>query len=166
MVKFVKMINDKEPNNLLIQDEWEDGYEDESLLDISENIIFEFYDLKHDNSYLKSRDANIKSKIELQILDGLLELFEIDKELALKTIIRMGRKYKTAKQVQKAIDNRVFDIKVKKVKAEAESKGYVKQTFEEMCVPIEDHFKIQLDNKITVKKFVAYDNRLKALKSA
>ena len=160
----MKMINLNNPNYLLIDEVFPIDYFNKDLRIVASDILIEFDSLRGLNKYKNwIRESGYKQNQENKIilLTGILQLFETEPERALNVIKECNLKYINAKQVEKALNNRLFDMKVERINEEAENKINEQSkkvlTFEEICQPIEAHYKIMLDREITVVKFCAWE---------
>lgn len=147
---------------LLIADEWDKDYFDKALFVKADEIFQEVEQLRGDESYkkfIRTSDFELNDNIKITLLAGVLELYEINPILAKETLIKLGLKYKDKKEVLKALNNRIFDKQVEQAKKEGDKKKPL--TFEEVCIPIEQYYKIQIDRDITTAKFIAWENRIK-----
>ena len=82
-------------------------------------------------------------------------------EIVFDILKEVNSKYKTLEEVEKAMKNRIFDSEVEQDKKQSEKLNKKQITFEELCIPIEQYFKKDLDYNITVAKFAAWQNRMK-----
>jgi len=162
-------MNLNDQNYLLVDEIIPDNYIDTDLREVANSIMTEFDTLRGTNLYNKwVRESGYKQNQENKIivLAGILQLFQTEPERALNVIKECNFKYKTKKDVQKALNNRLFDQKVEKAKEEAKAKLDESEkkiaTFEDFCVPIEAHFKgVTLDYDITVAKYCSWEKRYK-----
>lgn len=164
----MKLMNLNNPNYLLIEEDFPTDYFDSDLRGVANDIMIEFDTLRGDNKYQEwIRESGYKQNQENKIivLAGILQLFDTEPERAFNVIKECGLKYKSKKEVRRAYNNRLFDQKVEKAKAEAQNKIDEKEkkvvTFEDICQPIEAHFKMFLDTEITVSKFCSWEKRFK-----
>ena len=169
------MLNENDVRYLLVDEVWDDNYFDFELLTKSDEIMQEVDKLRGGGSYakwIKESGYNENEKNKIKFLEGVLYLFSVAKPVALEVLKETNSKYKTKKQVEKALNNRKFDLKVQAEKAKGEASKKKVVTFEDICLPLEEYFKITIPYDITVIKFIAWENRLKdiynkkALKSA
>jgi hypothetical protein len=130
-----------------------------------DEILKEVSELRGDTSYVdsimeKSRELNEINNI--RFFYGLLYLFDISPLDAIEIVKETGIKQNDKEKVQRKLNNLIFDRKVAQEKEKGKSKKKP-TTFEEMCVSIETYFNCTLDYNITVSKFIAYENRIKAI---
>lgn len=143
----------------MIDEYWAEDYEDADLYIKADEILWENAKLQGGNSYQKSiieEGYRLNEDGKIKFLSIILYLFELDKPTALYILEETKSKYKTKEQVKKALENRIFDKKVEKIQEEAKAKTEKEVTFESLCIPIEQYFKITLDRNTTVKKYWAW----------
>jgi len=166
----MKMLNKSDVRYLLIDEVWHEDYlADKDLVNQSDEIMKEVDKLRGDGSYAKwirETGYDVDQDNKIMFLEGVLRLWDMKiggKESALRVLKNRKYKYTTREQVQRAYNNRVFDKRVEAMKKEAETKDKKEITFEDICIPIERYFKgVEIPNDITVVKFIAWENRLKA----
>lgn len=162
MRRFLNLIRKKEIRYLLIDEFWPDDYFDLELFSIYPEIMNEYEKLSGDNVYesaIQNEGIKKDQDLILEQMKGIRILFQSNKELALETINKISLKYSSFEEIDHAIKQREFSNKVREIR-----EGQTKQkerTFEEMCIPIEEMFKITIDQNITVAKFRAWENRFK-----
>lgn len=162
-------MNLNNPNYLLVDEDFPADYFDEDLRSVANTIMLEFDTLRGGNQYESwIRESGYKQNQEnkIVVLAGILQLFNTEPDRALYVIKECGLKYKTAKQVEKALNSRLFDQKVERIKEEAENiikeKNNEVWTFEDACTLIEENFKgVILDYDITVAKYCSWEKKLK-----
>lgn len=164
MRKLVKMLNKQDVRHLLVEDIWSEDYFDSELYVMSDKIMKEDDNLRGDGKYeefIRDQGYDIDQRNKILFLTGVLHLFYIDKKIAESILKETESKYSTKKEVEKALNNKIFDIRVEAEKEKAKKLNRKETTFEEMCIPLEEHFKIDININITVAKFRAWENRLK-----
>jgi hypothetical protein len=158
------MLNKQDVRHLLIAESWPEGYEDAELYAKANDILWENEKYKGEHSYQKHiRDEGNKRNEEgkIKFLQGVLYLFDLDPETALYILKETRSKYNTKEQVQKALNNRIFDIRVEKIQAEGKEQESKEISFASICIPIERHLKITLDRDVTVEKYWGWVDELK-----
>lgn len=161
------MLNKQDVRYLLIDESWPKDYSDPQLYITADAILKEMETLKGDGLYkkhIKDQDIEINTDITIKILSGLLYLYNVNKVIAEETQKELGRKYskyKNVEQIEKALNNRLFDKDVEAEKAKGKKSKNKETTFEQICLPVEKYLKRDLDKDITVAKFIAWENDLK-----
>jgi hypothetical protein len=123
----------------------------------------EYEEIKGGNVFgqaIQDKGMELNQSLHLENMRSLRFLFQNSPEKALKTVEQCSLKYQSFEEIDRAIKQREFSDQVKELR-EAQLKGKKSHTFEEMCIPIEEAFKITIDPNISVSKFVAWENRLK-----
>jgi len=157
-------MNEQEVRHLLISDEWPEDYQDAELYTIANDIFQEWDKLSGEGNYknsLKEKGLQNKQHKKIKFLYGIIKLYELDKKLAFEILKSQGYKYKTIDEVIRSLENRLFDIKVEEERKKADESKKDKFTFNDLIIPIESHFRIQIDYNIPVAKYLAYKNRMK-----
>lgn len=158
------MTNKQDVRYLLVSETWPDGYDDSALYTKADEILWENEKLKGDRSFQKSiRDEGNRrnEKGKIRFLEGVLYLFELDPNTALYVLNETKSKYKTKEQVERALNNRIFDARVEKIQSEGKTQESKEITFASTCIPIERRLKITLDRDITVEKYWGWVDELR-----